>query len=76
VKKVVTGIEVAHVIKAEPAVFAGPIKTWPALSGRSELARSRAAGHIALPAAGLMPAMETVVSHGLSHGDTITRMEV
>jgi hypothetical protein len=60
---IITGVEIAHVIKAEPAVVTGAIKSRAAFTGCAEFAGFTAPRRHAAALRILYPAMKTIVLH-------------
>ena len=65
-EEVVTGVERAHVIEAEPTVIAGAIETRRTHTGRTEFSRLVATGNIAKAPGIVDAAMELVLPHWAS----------
>lgn len=72
---VVTGIEGANMVKAEPAVIARAVKTPGLRAWCAKFALVRAARRLAAPAFRLVAAVESLMSHRVSDGDSCARWE-
>src|SRR5690606_22551011 len=60
---VVSGVERAYVLEAQPAPLARPVEARPHRARRAEFARLGAAGRLAAAPAGFVAAMELVRAH-------------
>lgn len=63
VEPIIPGVELAHVIKAEPAILARPVETRSTWARRAKFAVVAATRPFAQPAAAADPSMKTILFH-------------